>query len=500
MDFIKRSGLISLLIIVILLILNFMVVSINFNFYQKKIQTLAKDKIAADADSYLAHLFLTGNAPLLKKSIDQYKKYGITCFRLFDKESGFTYGFGKTCDEKYSAYNYLDQQIYQYTYTLPKITLVRFVELNIVSMSLYLILELILIALFILFYRKYVVALEKNKANEKISSIIRRVKHDMQSPLIALDIAVENTQNTDYENKKLMLTSLNRLKSIVNDLYRTQASLQFNEKLNLPLFYIINEVIREKNLEYESQNLEINFKQDDTYLYAKISHQILMRIFSNLINNAIEASQGTTKIDINVFEENEKIKIHIKDNGHGIQEENSKRIFQKGYTTKETGLGEGLSSANDFLSSFDGRIRLVKSNELGSLFEIELVKSQDQKLIPHKLNLSGKDVIVLDDERVIFEKWKSLFEQKNIELNSLKYSETLNDQLVNTKENNTIFLIDYDFASKHEDGLQFIINHKISAQAYLVTGRFIDQKIFQDLLKYNIKVVPKLYLDFIVLN
>lgn len=497
MVFTKRSGLISLIIIFILLLLNFFVVSINFNFYQSKIQTLAKDKISADADSYLAHLFLTGNAPLLKKSIDQYKNYGITCFKLIDNELGFKYGFGENCSESHTAYNYLDQSIYQYQYTLPEISLFRFIELNIVSMSLYLILELVLIALFIVFYRKYLIAMEKNKANEKISSIIRRVKHDMQSPLIALDMAVENSQNTDYENKKLMLTSLNRLKSIVNDLYRTQASLSFNEKLNLPIYYIINEVINEKELEYFSKSVKFTHHQDNLYLYAKISHQVLMRIFSNLINNAIDAIEVNPQIEIFVKEDHDFIKIQIKDNGSGISEQKRKYIFQKGYSTKQTGLGEGLSSARDFLNSFGGKITLLDTGVNGSTFEIVLNKSDDQKLIPRDITLSDKDIFILDDESVIFEKWKEVLSKSNINYKSLNYSEVLNEEILLEKNVKSIYLVDYDFAQKYEDGLNFIIKNKLEKQAYLVTGRFIDQNIFQDLVNYNIQVIPKLYIDYL---
>lgn len=58
-------------------------------------------------------------------------------------------------------------------------------------------------------------------------------------------------------------------------------------------------------------------------------------------------------------------------------------------------------------------------------------------------------------------------------------------------------LVDYDFAQKHEDGLNFIIKNKIEKQSYLVTGRFIDQNIFQDLVNYNIQVIPKLYFDYL---
>lgn len=77
------------------------------------------------------------------------------------------------------------------------------------------------------------------------------------------------------------------------------------------------------------------------------------------------------------------------------------------------------------------------------------------------------------------------------------YSEVLNEEILLEKNVKSIYLVDYDFAQKYEDGLNFIIKNKLEKQAYLVTGRFIDQNIFQDLVNYNIQVIPKLYIDYL---
>ncbi|MCS7163128.1 MAG: ATP-binding protein [Bacteroidia bacterium] len=74
------------------------------------------------------------------------------------------------------------------------------------------------------------------------------------------------------------------------------------------------------------------------YLFADEVGQI----WTNLLQNAIQAMQGQGKIEIRVKLENTHVRIDFMDNGPGIPPEILPRIFEPFFTTKPKGEGTGL--------------------------------------------------------------------------------------------------------------------------------------------------------------
>jgi signal transduction histidine kinase len=68
----------------------------------------------------------------------------------------------------------------------------------------------------------------------------------------------------------------------------------------------------------------------------------LNQVWTNLIDNAIDAVNGSGKICIGTFVEDNQLVVEIMDNGRGIPEEIQSRIFEPFFTTKSVGSGTGL--------------------------------------------------------------------------------------------------------------------------------------------------------------
>lgn len=68
----------------------------------------------------------------------------------------------------------------------------------------------------------------------------------------------------------------------------------------------------------------------------------LNQVWTNLINNAIDALDGSGQIWIRTFQEPDRVLVEIADNGHGIPSDIQPRIFEPFFTTKSTGEGTGL--------------------------------------------------------------------------------------------------------------------------------------------------------------
>jgi two-component system NtrC family sensor kinase len=70
--------------------------------------------------------------------------------------------------------------------------------------------------------------------------------------------------------------------------------------------------------------------------------QKLNQVFLNLLVNAGHAIQGEGRIVVRTRQEGNGIHISISDTGHGIRPEDRDKVFQRGFTTKEVGIGTGL--------------------------------------------------------------------------------------------------------------------------------------------------------------
>ncbi|MFA9454067.1 MAG: ATP-binding protein [Candidatus Aminicenantaceae bacterium] len=71
----------------------------------------------------------------------------------------------------------------------------------------------------------------------------------------------------------------------------------------------------------------------------------LNQVFINILNNALEATESRGRITIKTREDDDRIRVHITDNGPGIPPERLARVFEPGFTTKGRGVGTGLGLA-----------------------------------------------------------------------------------------------------------------------------------------------------------
>jgi signal transduction histidine kinase len=68
----------------------------------------------------------------------------------------------------------------------------------------------------------------------------------------------------------------------------------------------------------------------------------LNQVWTNLIDNAIDAVDGHGNITVRAFAQEGRVLVEVADDGPGIPREAQGRVFEPFYTTKEVGAGTGL--------------------------------------------------------------------------------------------------------------------------------------------------------------
>ena len=103
----------------------------------------------------------------------------------------------------------------------------------------------------------------------------------------------------------------------------------------------------------------------------------LQQILLNLVRNAIDAMNSSApeerRLQLKtVFDGHSTVLLSVQDSGPGISAEDRERIFDPFFTTKSGGMGLGLAISSTLVANHGGKLRLVKSDGEGSIFEIAM--------------------------------------------------------------------------------------------------------------------------------
>ena len=102
----------------------------------------------------------------------------------------------------------------------------------------------------------------------------------------------------------------------------------------------------------------------------------LEQVLVNLLMNAVQAMKATPAelrwIDVATRSEAEGVVVTVRDRGHGIASERLPAVFDPCVSTKESGLGMGLSICRRIIESFAGRIEACNHEDGGAVFSFTL--------------------------------------------------------------------------------------------------------------------------------
>jgi signal transduction histidine kinase len=102
----------------------------------------------------------------------------------------------------------------------------------------------------------------------------------------------------------------------------------------------------------------------------------LQQVIINLIVNALEAisakGEGPRELLLASRRQADEVIISVRDSGAGIDPEIADRLFKPFFTTKETGMGLGLSISRSIIEAHSGRLRAIATEGSGATFEFSL--------------------------------------------------------------------------------------------------------------------------------
>jgi signal transduction histidine kinase len=119
-------------------------------------------------------------------------------------------------------------------------------------------------------------------------------------------------------------------------------------------------------------NVDVSVVFDEGFPALYVDERLMRRLFTNLINNAVQAMPDGGDLTVRGHDSDVHAFIDIEDTGVGISEENMGKIFKPLFTTKAIGTGLGLSVCERIVESHGGEILVVSEVGVGSTFTVRL--------------------------------------------------------------------------------------------------------------------------------
>ena len=228
--------------------------------------------------------------------------------------------------------------------------------------------------------------MELVRETEKLqTALLSSISHDLRTPLVsitgALSSLLEDSSSFDSEMRKVLLKtayeesgSLNRLVGNLLDMTRVEAgTLKINAKL-CDVADVIGASLQALKDKLEKRDVQIDIPQDMPEI--PMDFTLMMRVFVNLVDNAVKYSNHDAPIEIIVKLLENEIRIEVKDKGFGIPDEDITRIFDKFYRAVKphqvTGTGLGLSICKGIVEAHGGRIFAENNPDKGATLTVIL--------------------------------------------------------------------------------------------------------------------------------
>ena len=131
----------------------------------------------------------------------------------------------------------------------------------------------------------------------------------------------------------------------------------------------VNALLRAKMAEAEQRGIRVELAVHAAWDGLPLPGWEMCRVLSNLIDNAMDALQGTQdpRLDITLGEDVKSYSFEVKNNGPAIPEKNLSNIFEPGFSGKGEGRGMGLHIARETMRGAGGDLT-VTSDESRTAF------------------------------------------------------------------------------------------------------------------------------------
>lgn len=196
---------------------------------------------------------------------------------------------------------------------------------------------------------------------KELTTLSGELAHELKNPLASVKglaaLVGKDLDGKRAERMGVMRREIDRMQSILEEFLNFSRPLAPLNLRAVPIRDLVDKVAELHEGLATARHVEIvvtSFGSTTVTCDPRKVQQILI----NLIQNAIDASPDSGRIDMRVHDEGPQVIVEVLDEGEGLDPRLGVRIFEAGITTKEHGTGLGLTVARAIAQQHQGDLDL----------------------------------------------------------------------------------------------------------------------------------------------
>ena len=226
--------------------------------------------------------------------------------------------------------------------------------------------------------RKTEAQLIRSEKLAALGQLAAGIAHEIRNPLTSINILIHSlrerlpSENSRQEDLKVIEEEIHRMNEIVDQFLRfAKPSSPFLEKTDV--LSIFEETLQLLRPQIEKQRIVVE-KEFQALPMIQMDPEQMKQAMLNLLLNAIQAMPqgGQLTLSGRNSKEGQWIHLSIEDSGMGISPEDIDKLFDPFFSTKEGGVGLGLSITHRIIDQHHGKIEVESIPEKGTIFTVWL--------------------------------------------------------------------------------------------------------------------------------
>lgn len=203
------------------------------------------------------------------------------------------------------------------------------------------------------------------------------VAHELKTPLVAIGgfaLQINRDLEKDHphrEKLRIIVDQVAHMERLLREMLDYSRPMQLRlqpQSLN----ELVGEVVALCTVSAKEAEVSLVQESDPELDSPPMDGARMKQVVLNLVQNAVQASPKGSKVWVITRKYPKYVEVEVADQGPGIPREIWDKLFFPFFTTKRGGTGLGLAISHKIVEAHGGVLELVKSNENGTIFRVQL--------------------------------------------------------------------------------------------------------------------------------